>query len=77
MARWTGPFAAVDSRAGRVFVLRKAEKNYAGDAEAFYLASFFEEFIHRLLIDAGHGADFLADICAGADEHGIDEAGNA
>jgi hypothetical protein len=28
-----------------------------------------------LLINIRHGADFLADFAAGADEHGIDESG--
>jgi len=32
--------------------------------------------IGGLLVNAGHGADFLADFAARADKHGVDQAGS-
>ena len=45
----------------------------AGDAQGLYFAAFFDDLIDGLLSDAGHGADFLADVCARADKHRIDQ----
>src|ERR1700683_72864 len=60
-----------------IFFLRQAKQNNSGQAELFDFAAFFDEFIDRLLVDAGHGADFGAHIFAGADEHWGDKSGAA
>src|SRR5712692_7758915 len=52
----------------------QSEKNNAGNPERLHLAALLHNLIDRLLIDAGHGADFLAHLCARAHEHRIDEA---
>ena len=72
-----------DSR-GSVVLLREdvalamanheTEEDYSWDAQAFYFAAFFNDLIGRLLVDAGHAADFGADVGAGADKHWVDEA---
>src|SRR5262249_33525905 len=58
-----------------VFCLRQAEENDAGKTELLDFAALFDDLIGRLLVDAGHGADFLADSTAGAHKHGVDQAG--
>src|SRR5579864_8228150 len=61
--------------AARIFGFGKAEQNDSGNPQRFYFPALFYDLIGGLLIDIRHGADFLADFSAGADEHGIDEAG--
>src|SRR4029077_8684374 len=60
--------------AARVFGLRQAEQNDSGNSQRLHFPALFNNLIRGLLINIRHGADFLADLAAGADEHGIDEA---
>src|SRR6266849_2181156 len=62
--------------AGAAWVLGfgQSEKNDPGNPERLHLAALFQNLIDRLLIDAGHGAYFLAHLRARAHEHRVDEA---
>src|SRR4029077_9034124 len=57
----------------RILGFGQPEKDYSGNPERLHLAALFHNLIHRLLINAGHGADFLANLCARTHEHRIDE----
>src|SRR4029077_12813727 len=59
-----------------VFRFWKAEQNHSGNSERLHFPALFYNLIGGLLIDVRHGADFLAHLAAGTDEHGIDEAGS-
>src|ERR1700719_3737043 len=61
--------------AARIFGFGQTEQNDSGNSQGFYFPALFHDLIGGLLENVRHGADFLADFSAGADEHGIDEAG--
>ena len=50
-------------------------ENDAGDTEGLHFPALFDDLIRGLLINVRHRADFLTDLAAGANEHGIDEPG--
>jgi hypothetical protein len=62
--------------AARIFCFGQAEQNDSGNSERLDFPAFFDDLIRGLLINIRHGADFLADFAARADEHGIDETGS-
>ena len=68
------PCAWVELEPVASFDSGRPKRMTAGNAEGFDFAAFFDELIDGLLSDAGHGADVLADVCAGADEHRVDQA---
>src|SRR5260370_7448287 len=63
------------ARATGVLGFRQSEKNDPGDSERLHLTALLHNLIDRLLMDAWHGADFLALVCTRTHEHRIDEAG--
>src|SRR5258708_22855792 len=59
--------------AARIFFLRDAKQNNSGNAKLLDLAAFFEKFIHRLLRDAGHRADWIPYTLPWTNEHRINQ----
>src|SRR5256885_17267826 len=55
------------TRAGGVFCFGQAEQNYGRNTERGNFAALFHDLIDGLLINAGHGTDFLANLAARAD----------
>src|SRR5260370_31779436 len=59
--------------AARVFGFGQPKKNDSRNPQRLHLTALFHNLIDGLLIDAGHGADFLADFRPRAHEHRIDK----
>jgi hypothetical protein len=58
-------------------VLGQTKKNYGGNSQVCDFAAFFDDLIDRLLVDAGHGADFGANVFTWASEHWINKSGRS
>ena len=70
----TMPSSAQAPVATSSFDLRQTEENDAGNAQRLHLGAFLYRFVDRQVVHAGHGAHFLANAFAGADEQRIDKA---
>ena len=68
--------AVIGPGAGGDFVLRlrQAEEDDAGNAQRLHLGALLHRFVDRQVVDPGHGAHFLANAFARANEQRIDEA---